>query len=173
MAQLYDFKQRYPDADIEPFLSRSSDFFKNYIERGLKFIEEKKRKEQIQGLQPTDNNNPCDENVAVASSGHESGVNPDAYRERLKKLRALAGLETNEVNDLKLLQFKNDRLDMDCSLKVGANTTGFTSHFGYSATSVTQISSRTVSTISTDNVIVSIFAYFIYPPSISQREQMT
>merc|ERR1712071_320899 len=99
-------------------------------ERGLKFIEEKKRKEQIQGLQPTDNNNPCDENVAVASSGHESGVNPDAYRERLKKLRALAGLETNEV---------------------GANTTGFTSHFGYSATSVTQISSRTVSTISTDN----------------------
>lgn len=101
LAQLYDFKQRYPDADIEPFLSRSSDFFKNYIERGLKFIEEKKRKEQIQSLQPTDNNNPCDENVTVESSGHESSVNPDAYRERLKKLRALAGLETNEVQQLK------------------------------------------------------------------------
>ena len=45
LAQLYEFKQRHPDADIEPFLSRSSEFFKNYIERGLKFIEEKKRKQ--------------------------------------------------------------------------------------------------------------------------------
>ena len=109
LAQLYDFKQRYPDADIEPFLSRSSDFFKNYIERGLKFIEEKKRKEQMQSLQSVDNNNPSDENLAVASSGNESGVNPDAYRERLKKLRALAGLETNEVLDFFKLQFEGNQ----------------------------------------------------------------
>ena len=98
MAQLYEFKQHYPDADIEPFLSRSSDFFKNYIERGLKFIEEKKRKEQMQSLTPTENNNPRDENQILASSVPESVVNPDAYRERLKKLRALAGLETSQVH---------------------------------------------------------------------------
>ena len=78
-------------------MSRSSDFFKNYIERGLKFIEEKKRKELAQGLLTPDNNNPVEDSPVQQSSGSESGVNPDAYRERLKKLRALAGLETSQV----------------------------------------------------------------------------
>jgi len=89
----------------------------------------------MQSLQSVDNNNPSDENLAVASSGNESGVNPDAYRERLKKLRALAGLETNEA---------------------GANNAGLTSHFGFSATTVSQINTRTVSTISSDKVIEPI-----------------
>lgn len=97
LAQLYEFKQRYPDADIEPFLSRSSDFFKNYIERGLKFIEEKKRKELSQGSLTPDNNNPAEGSPIQQSSSSETSVNPDAYRERLKKLRALAGLETSQV----------------------------------------------------------------------------
>lgn len=82
LAELHDFKQRYPDADIKPFLSRSSDFFKNVIERGLKFIEEKKRKEQRQGTLTPENNNP------VSILAHR-----DVCRKRLKKLRALAGLE--------------------------------------------------------------------------------
>jgi len=99
LSQLYEFKQRYPDADIEPFLSRSSDFFKNYIERGLKFIEEKKRKELAQGFMTPENNNPDEEHtINVPSSGPEPGVNPDAYIERLKKLRALAGLESTQVS---------------------------------------------------------------------------
>ena len=36
---LFDFKLTYPDADLEPFLKKSSQFFQNYIERGLKNIE--------------------------------------------------------------------------------------------------------------------------------------
>jgi len=36
---LYDFKLRYPEADLEPFLKKSSPIFQNYIERGLKNIE--------------------------------------------------------------------------------------------------------------------------------------
>ena len=35
---LYDFKLKYPEADLEPFLKKSSHFFQNYIERGLKNI---------------------------------------------------------------------------------------------------------------------------------------
>ena len=35
---LYDFKLKYPDADLEPFLKKSSHFFQNYIERGLRSI---------------------------------------------------------------------------------------------------------------------------------------
>uniref|UniRef100_A0A1B6M0W7 TOG domain-containing protein n=1 Tax=Graphocephala atropunctata TaxID=36148 RepID=A0A1B6M0W7_9HEMI len=36
---LYEFKQQCPDADINPFLQKSSKFFQDYIERGLKGIE--------------------------------------------------------------------------------------------------------------------------------------
>ena len=39
LQDLYDFKKKYPDADLEPFLKKSSHFFQNYIERGLKSIE--------------------------------------------------------------------------------------------------------------------------------------
>ena len=39
---LYDFKKKYPDADLEPFLKKSSNFFQNYIERGLKNIEQER-----------------------------------------------------------------------------------------------------------------------------------
>ena len=39
---LYDFKKKYPDADLEPFLKKSSNFFLNYIERGLKNIEQER-----------------------------------------------------------------------------------------------------------------------------------
>ncbi|XP_059352575.1 cytoskeleton-associated protein 5-like isoform X2 [Daphnia carinata] len=130
LAQLYEFKQRYPDADIEPFLSRSSDFFKNYIERGLKFIEEKKRKELAQGLLTPDNNNPIEGSPVQQSSGSESGVNPDAYRERLKKLRALAGLETSQVTS--------------------SNASSTINQFGFSSSSVTVTQTRTVTAISGD-----------------------
>ena len=36
---LYDFKQKCPEADLEPFLKKSSHVFQKYIERGLKNIE--------------------------------------------------------------------------------------------------------------------------------------
>jgi len=36
---LYDFRLKHPDADLEPFIRKSSQFFQTYIERGLKNIE--------------------------------------------------------------------------------------------------------------------------------------
>ncbi|XP_043214122.1 cytoskeleton-associated protein 5-A-like isoform X2 [Amphibalanus amphitrite] len=39
LVQLYDFRLQNPDADIQAFLSKSSQFFQNYVERGLKGIE--------------------------------------------------------------------------------------------------------------------------------------
>lgn len=35
LLELYEFQQIHPEADIEPFLQRSSEFFQNYIRRGL------------------------------------------------------------------------------------------------------------------------------------------
>ena len=37
--ELYNFKQQNPSADLEPFLAKSSHYFRDYIERGLKTIE--------------------------------------------------------------------------------------------------------------------------------------
>lgn len=36
---LYDFLQQHPEADIEPFLKKSSPFFQDYIKKGLQEIE--------------------------------------------------------------------------------------------------------------------------------------
>lgn len=40
---MYEFKQQCPDADINPFLQKSSQFFQDYIARGLKSIDAEKR----------------------------------------------------------------------------------------------------------------------------------
>ena len=49
LAELYDFKQKYPDADIDPFLKRTSEFFQSYIERGLKNIDMERKGKKITG----------------------------------------------------------------------------------------------------------------------------
>ena len=49
LAELYDFKQKYPEADIDPFLKRTSEFFQSYIERGLKNIEMERKGRKITG----------------------------------------------------------------------------------------------------------------------------
>lgn len=36
---LYDFLQQHPEADIDPFLRKSSAFFQEYIQKNLKEIE--------------------------------------------------------------------------------------------------------------------------------------
>lgn len=36
---LYDFLQQHPDADIDPFLQKSSDIFQEYVHNGLKSVE--------------------------------------------------------------------------------------------------------------------------------------
>lgn len=46
---LYDFTQQHPEANIEPFLSRSSAFFQEYIKKGLRDIEEARRSYTIEG----------------------------------------------------------------------------------------------------------------------------
>lgn len=49
LSELYDFKQKYPDADIDPFLKRTSEFFQSYIERGLKSIDMERKGKKITG----------------------------------------------------------------------------------------------------------------------------
>lgn len=45
--QLYDFKLQYPEADIQPFLVKSHQFFQNFVERGLREIDQARKKQTI------------------------------------------------------------------------------------------------------------------------------
>ena len=40
LQELINFKQENPQCDLEPFLAQSSQYFRDYIERGLRKIEE-------------------------------------------------------------------------------------------------------------------------------------
>uniref|UniRef100_A0A3B5M413 Cytoskeleton associated protein 5 n=1 Tax=Xiphophorus couchianus TaxID=32473 RepID=A0A3B5M413_9TELE len=49
LTELYEYKQKYSDADLEPFLRNTSQFFQSYVERGLRVIEsEREGKPRIQ-----------------------------------------------------------------------------------------------------------------------------
>ncbi len=52
LQDLYNFKQENPHADLEPFLAKSSDYFRQYIERGLRTIELEVGIHELCGLGP-------------------------------------------------------------------------------------------------------------------------
>lgn len=43
MTQLYDFKLQHPEADVQPFLVKSHQFFQDFIEQGLKNIDQARK----------------------------------------------------------------------------------------------------------------------------------
>ncbi|XP_033753517.1 cytoskeleton-associated protein 5-like [Pecten maximus] len=90
---LYDFKKKYPDADLEPFLKKSSQFFQTYIERGLNSIEQER-----EGKQPTSETGYTKTDIQVISNPatSESTEEPNVYRQRLRVLRARCGLDNIE-----------------------------------------------------------------------------
>lgn len=53
MNNLYDFKKKHPEADLDPFLKMSSQYFQNYIERGLKNIEREREGRAPSQSEPT------------------------------------------------------------------------------------------------------------------------
>ncbi|KAF7653352.1 hypothetical protein LDENG_00084060 [Lucifuga dentata] len=91
LTELYEYKQKYSDADLEPFLKNTSQFFQSYVERGLRMIEsEREGKARIQ----TSTVIPQHGSDSTASSNNEE-LKPAVYYERLKILRQRQGLENN------------------------------------------------------------------------------
>lgn len=99
LTELYEYKQKYSDADLEPFLRNTSQFFQSYVERGLRMIEsEREGKGRIQTStvipqHSTDSYLPSSSAVPVSSNGED--LNAAAYYERLKILRQRRGLENS------------------------------------------------------------------------------
>ncbi|XP_069595029.1 cytoskeleton-associated protein 5 isoform X6 [Ranitomeya imitator] len=101
LAELYEYKKKYSDADIEPFLKNSSQFFQSYVERGLRLIEmEREGKARITsstGISPnmTEISAPPAVTTAAPLTTNSNGeeVGPSVYLERLKILRQRCGLD--------------------------------------------------------------------------------
>ncbi|XP_055011340.1 cytoskeleton-associated protein 5 isoform X2 [Boleophthalmus pectinirostris] len=89
LTELYEYKLKYSDADVEPFLKNTSQFFQSYVERGLRMIEsEREAKTRIQpsSVMPQ-------HSVDSTLGSHNEELKPAVYYERLKILRQRQGLE--------------------------------------------------------------------------------
>uniref|UniRef100_A0A8C2YTX6 Cytoskeleton-associated protein 5 n=1 Tax=Chinchilla lanigera TaxID=34839 RepID=A0A8C2YTX6_CHILA len=106
LAELYEYKKKYSDADIEPFLKNSSQFFQSYVERGLRVIEmEREGKGRIPtstGISPqmevTCVPTPTSTMSSIVNTNGEE-VGPSVYLERLKILRQRCGLDNTKQDD--------------------------------------------------------------------------
>ncbi|XP_072242822.1 cytoskeleton-associated protein 5 isoform X2 [Leuresthes tenuis] len=89
LTELYEYKLKYSDADLEPFLKNASQFFQSYVERGLRMIEsdrEGKTRNQTSAGTPQ-------HGVDSSPSSNNEELKPAVYYERLKILRQRQGLE--------------------------------------------------------------------------------
>ncbi|KAK2583775.1 hypothetical protein KPH14_009682 [Odynerus spinipes] len=82
LMQLYDFKLQYPDADVQPFLVKSHQFFQDFIEQGLREIDQARRS---QGVIPRMNHYNT-ESTPTPEIEEKSLMDP---MHRLEKLRSL------------------------------------------------------------------------------------
>uniref|UniRef100_A0A6Q2Y812 TOG domain-containing protein n=1 Tax=Esox lucius TaxID=8010 RepID=A0A6Q2Y812_ESOLU len=85
LTELYEYKQKYSDADLEPFLRNTSQFFQSYVERGLRVIESER--EGKGRIQPSSTGIPQHglDSGSAPLNGEE--MKPAVYYERLKILR--------------------------------------------------------------------------------------
>ncbi|XP_060931884.1 cytoskeleton-associated protein 5 isoform X3 [Limanda limanda] len=89
LTELYEYKQKYSDADLEPFLKNTSQFFQSYVERGLRMIDsEREGKSHIltSAVIPQ-------HGVDSSLTSNNEELKPAVYYERLKILRQRQGLE--------------------------------------------------------------------------------
>ncbi|XP_053741131.1 cytoskeleton-associated protein 5 isoform X3 [Synchiropus splendidus] len=91
LTELYEFKQKYTDADLEPFLKNTTQFFQNYVERGLRVIETEREGKTCVQSSAVIPQHAGDSNMSSSSSSEE--FKPAVYYERLKILRQRQGLE--------------------------------------------------------------------------------
>ncbi|XP_011700705.1 PREDICTED: cytoskeleton-associated protein 5 isoform X2 [Wasmannia auropunctata] len=85
LVQLYDFKLQYPEADVQPFLVKSHQFFQDFIEQGLREIDQARKNQNI--LSQANNQYSTEATESSAAVADEKDLMDPMYR--LEKLRAL------------------------------------------------------------------------------------
>ncbi|CAL1547332.1 unnamed protein product [Lymnaea stagnalis] len=100
---LFDFKKKYPEADVEPFLKKTSPHFQKYISTMLCDIEEERRGKKSGGDNPSIggyHQNSHEDVANVTSSSDQDLPDVDFYREKLRELRARCGLDINNSEEI-------------------------------------------------------------------------
>ncbi|CAB4067589.1 CKAP5 [Lepeophtheirus salmonis] len=105
LKELYNFKQQNPLADLEPFFGRVSQYFRDYIEKGLKNIEMEVKSGSIHA-----NFTLASGHVGLSSKfvlsdyvsnhgkgGSSSGQAYTYFLDRLKCLRTAGGLDNDDI----------------------------------------------------------------------------
>ncbi|KAG1678360.1 Cytoskeleton-associated protein 5 [Nymphon striatum] len=126
LSDLYDFKQNYPESNIEPFLRKSSEFFQSYVEKGLKTIEQEKNNNTATAninltqtvTKSTNNDSTADYSCkATANADPNITTNLSVYMERLKVIRAKCGLDNSKYE-------RNSESITKTNVTVSVNTNG-------------------------------------------------
>ncbi|XP_037791590.1 cytoskeleton-associated protein 5-like [Penaeus monodon] len=98
LIQLYEFKQKHPEADIEPFLRKSSQFFQNYIERGLKRVEMERQAEgKVAASQATENGSNSGP-LASIQVPDTANFNMNELVAQFKSIAARAGFDNTYID---------------------------------------------------------------------------
>jgi len=159
LQELYNFKVENPHVDLEPFLAQSSQYFRDYIERGLKKIEE-----EVRAPPPSNPSSGIPAPSTYTSSGiarpsvltdnvipGSAGSQPQhlVYLERLKRLRAAGGL-SEPVDQENVENYSKSGPTQPGSGYTSGIGTGYSSVRAQSSVSNQRYSALT-STDSTDN----------------------
>lgn len=159
---LYEFKEQHSESSIEPFLQKSTQFFQDYIQRGLERIELERRR---QAGHPEASSRPgtgtapsiSSANTTAmdnASSISESGDVQDAnyYLKRLRTLQQSAGFD--DVTNAATPPLRNElHLDLEAQLGLDQNL---------NINSVTENSTEVLMVIDTENISLLSYAGSIY-----------
>ncbi|XP_076313305.1 msps cytoskeleton-associated protein 5 [Tachypleus tridentatus] len=89
LVELHEFQLKHPEADIEPFLQGSSEFFQNYIRRGLKAIEQEKESKDQTSQPSTEGYTELSSNILKTSqvtSGYSSTIASSVTSSGFQKL---------------------------------------------------------------------------------------
>ncbi len=93
LQELYNFKLENPAADLEPFLVKSSEYFRNYIERGLKDIENNMATTNTNGSSNLGSGRVLTESRTNNGSAADQSSAATLYMDKLKMLRTQGGLD--------------------------------------------------------------------------------
>jgi cytoskeleton-associated protein 5 len=88
---LYDFMLQHPEADIDPFLKKSSQFFQDYIQNGLREIADSRKTAKSTSVEDKASE------IIVTSEADADDKGPEYWEKRLEKWRKL--LHGEEVVD--------------------------------------------------------------------------
>ncbi|XP_054706442.1 cytoskeleton-associated protein 5-like [Uloborus diversus] len=120
LAELYDFTQKHPEADIEPYLQTSSEFFQNYIRQGIKKLEKERSRMNLSqdaalgNTRKSDDATKWNSNLTGNDAFMKDRMATQSWEERFPPLPPPT-IDTTPMDLVEWLKSVSARLGMDSS----------------------------------------------------------